>query len=53
MPVSQADEEYLQAWHARRGHTWPRMKKDHPEVLHLLRKHEDWVRTTWEEPLPR
>jgi hypothetical protein len=28
------------------------MQKDHPEVLRLLRKHEDWVRTTWEERLP-
>ena len=52
VPVSQADEEYLQAWQARHGHTWPRMQKDHPEVLRLLRKHEDWVRTTWEERLP-
>ena len=42
----------LQAWQARHGHTWPRMKKDHPEVLRLLRKHEDWVRSTWEETLP-
>ena len=49
VPVSQADEEYLQAWQARHGHTWPMMNKDHPEVLRLLRKHEDWVRTTWEE----
>ena len=49
VPVSQADEEYLQAWQASHGHTWPRMQKDHPEVLRLLRKHEDWVRTTWEE----
>ena len=49
VPVSQADEECLQAWQAHHGHTWPRMQKDHPEVLRLLRKHEDWVRTTWEE----
>ena len=33
VPVSQADEECLQAWQARHGHAWPRMKKDHPEVL--------------------
>ena len=26
VPVSQADEDYLQAWRARHGHTWPRMK---------------------------
>ena len=52
VPVSQADEEHLQAWGARHGHTWSRMKKDRPEVLRLLRKHEDWVRNTWEETLP-
>ena len=51
VPVSHADEEHLQAWRARHGHTWPRMKQDHPEVLRLLRKLEDWVRSTWKETL--
>ena len=52
VPVSQADEEYLQAWHALQGQAWPGMKQDHPEFLRPLRKHENWVRSTWEETLP-
>ena len=36
VPVTQADEEYLQAWHARHGHAWPRMKEAHPPFLRLL-----------------
>jgi hypothetical protein len=49
VPVSQADEECLQAWQARHGHTWPQMKGDHPDFLRLQRKHDEWMRTTWEE----
>lgn len=49
VPVSQADEECLQAWQARHGHMWPQMKGDHPDFLRLQRKHDEWMRTTWEE----
>ena len=49
VPVSQADEEHLQAWQARHGHMWPQMKGDHPDFLRLPRKHDEWMRTTWEE----
>ena len=48
VPVSQADEEYLQAWQARHGRMWPQMKDDHPDFLRLQRKHDEWMRT-WEE----
>ena len=51
VPVSQADEEYLQAWQARHGKMWPQMKDDHPDFLRLQRKHDEWMRT-WEERLP-
>ena len=49
VPVSQADEEYLQAWRARHGKTWPEMQGDHPEFLRLQRMHDEWMLTTWEE----
>ena len=49
VPVSQADEEYLQTWQVRHGKTWPQMQGKHPEFMRLLRKHDDWMRTTWEE----
>jgi len=48
VPVSQADEECLQAWQARHGRMWPRMKGDHPDFLRLQRKHDEWMQT-WEE----
>jgi hypothetical protein len=48
VPVSQADEEHLQAWQARHGKMWPQMQDDHPEFLRLQRKHDEWMRT-WEE----
>ena len=48
VPVSQADEECLQAWQARHGEMWPQMKDDHPDFLRLQRKHDEWMRT-WEE----
>ena len=49
VPVSQADEEYLQAWQARHGKTWPEMQGDHPDFLRLQRMHDEWMPTTWEE----
>ena len=52
VPVSQVDEECLQAWYARHGHAWPRMKEARPAFLRLLQKHEDRVRSSWEEMLP-
>ena len=52
VPISQADEEYLQAWHVPHGHAWPRMKGERPAFLRLLQKHEDWVRRTWKKILP-
>ena len=51
VPVSQADQEYLQAWQARHGKTWPQMKADHPDFLLLQRKHDEWLRTWAELPL--
>ena len=48
-PVSQADEECLQAWQARHGKTWPEMQGDHPEFLRLQWTHDEWMRTTCEE----
>ena len=49
VPVSQADEEYLQAWQAHHGKTWPEMQGDHPNFLRLHRMHDEWMLTTWEE----